>query len=93
MTKPRSLSLSKKISISTTLLVLILLTPSVSPACPMCADAITTPTAVGSDNIAAVQSRARGFFYSIVGMVSVPFVAISGVALAIRRDARQAQNL
>ena|SRR5947207_15254938 len=58
-------------------------------SCPMCSDAVTTSTASNSGG-ASIESRARGYYYSIVGMVSVPFLAVGGIAWALARDRRAA---
>ncbi|MGI8905242.1 MAG: hypothetical protein ACR2IE_01985 [Candidatus Sumerlaeaceae bacterium] len=56
-------------------------------SCPMCKDAVTSESASGTAG-ATIGTRARGYYYSIVGMVSMPFLVIGGVTWALMRERR-----
>ncbi|HYB53756.1 MAG TPA: hypothetical protein VEG84_07810 [Thermoanaerobaculia bacterium] len=58
-------------------LVLLVVLPAVLAACPLCKDALEDKT-TGVPN-----ELGRGFYYSILLMVSAPFVVLSGLLLRI----------
>ena len=63
------------------LLVVVLvaaLAPAVARACPLCKDAKSD-----SDYAGGTASLPRGFYYSILLMVSAPFAVIGGLGLRI----------
>ena len=55
-------------------------------ACPLCATALSSENAVGGGSLLA-----RGYFWSILTLMSVPFVLVGAVAaLIVRAYRRQA---
>jgi hypothetical protein len=59
----------------------LLLLPALLAACPLCKDALETdgvPNQVG-----------RGFYYSILLMLSAPFLLVGGLGLKIYRSRRR----
>jgi len=66
-------------------LVLVVL-PVVLSACPLCKDALEDQSKMG----AVPNELGRGFYYSILLMVSAPFLVVGGLILRIYRSrARQ----
>src|SRR5262249_48720600 len=72
------------------LLVLVLvaaIAPAVASACPLCKDAKSD-----SDYPGGTASLPKGFYYSILLMVSAPFVVVGGLALKIYLARRRGQS-
>jgi hypothetical protein len=64
-------------------LVLLAILPAVLSACPLCKDALEDPSS-GVPN-----QLGRGFYYSILLMVSAPFVVVGALFLKISRRRRR----
>jgi len=64
-------------------LAVLVLLPVVLSACPLCKDALEDKT-TGLTN-----ELGRGFYYSILLMVSAPFVVVGGLAFRIYRMRRR----
>jgi len=64
-------------------LAVLVLLPVVLSACPLCKDALEDKT-TGLTN-----ELGRGFYYSILLMVSAPFVVFGGLAFRIYRMRRR----
>lgn len=79
MTKPASHSLAAVL-----FAFLLVAAPWDAPACPMCRDALkATPNAAAS-----VQQK-RGYFFSILALVSMPFLVTGTLGWFIVRQSRQ----
>ena len=70
--------------IAALLLLIVVLLPAVLSACPLCKDA--TPDAEYPGGSA---SLGRGFYYSILLMIAVPWTAVGTVAFLIFRRRRR----
>lgn len=67
--------------------LLLVLLPVVLSACPLCKDNLEDQAKMGGG---APNELGRGFYYSILLMVSAPFLAIGVVAFRIYRARREA---
>ncbi len=65
--------------------LLLVLLPVVLSACPLCKDNLEDQAKMGG----TANELGRGFYYSILLMVSAPFLAIAVVAFLIYRTRRQ----
>jgi hypothetical protein len=63
-------------------LVVLVLLPVVLAACPLCKDAL-------EDKGAVPNQLGRGFYYSILLMVSAPFAVVGGLFFRIYRSRRR----
>ena len=70
--------------VAAVLLLVVLVLPAVLSACPLCKDA--TPDAEYPGGSA---SLGRGFYYSILLMIAVPWTAVGTVAFLIFRRRRR----
>jgi hypothetical protein len=77
------MSPSKKALIAAALLVLLL--PALAVACPLCKDALEDQAANGG----VPNELGRGFYYSILLMVSAPFAVVGGLFFRIYRSRRR----
>jgi len=64
--------------------LLLVLLPVVLSACPLCKDALEDQTKNGG----VPNELGRGFYYSILLMVSAPFLVMGGLVLKISRARR-----
>jgi len=64
------------------------LLPALAPACPLCKDAKSD-----TDYPGGTASLPKGFYYSILLMVSAPFLVVGGLALRIYLARRRLQDL
>jgi hypothetical protein len=65
-------------------LTIVLILPAVLSACPLCKDAVDN-TPGGSAGLG------RGFYWSILLMIAVPWTAVSTVAFLIWKKRRRAE--
>lgn len=81
------------------IVLILLLTATLSPACPMCSDALpqsesqaasTEAQDVATSNNAGA-GLATGFYYSIVLMLAVPFATMAGLVTMLYRHMRPPQ--
>jgi hypothetical protein len=70
------------------LVVLALLLPAVAAACPLCKDA-----KANTDYPGGSASLPKGFYYSILLMVSAPFLVMGGLVLKIHLARRRLRSL
>jgi hypothetical protein len=70
------------------LLVLAILAPAVAAACPLCKDA-----KANTDYPGGSASLPKGFYYSILLMVSAPFLVMGGLLLRIHLARRRLRSL
>ena len=75
--------MSPKARILIVVLAALVLLPVLLSACPLCKDALEDKT-TGLTN-----ELGRGFYYSILLMVSVPFLVVGGLAFRIYRMRRR----
>ena len=68
--------------------VLVVLLPVLASACPLCKDALEDQTKNGG----VPNELGRGFYYSILLMVSAPFAVVGGLFFQIRRNRRRARG-
>ncbi len=66
------------------LLVLAILAPAIAAACPLCKDA-----KANTDYPGGSASLPKGFYYSILLMVSAPFLVMGGLLLKIHLARRR----
>ncbi len=76
------------VRISAVILLAVLLLPAIAAACPLCKDAKSD-----TDYPGGTASLPKGFYYSILLMVSAPFVVMGGLLLRIRLSRRRARAL
>jgi hypothetical protein len=69
-------------------LLAAVLLPVLASACPLCKDAKSN-----TDYPGGAASLPKGFYYSILLMVSAPFVVVGGLALRIYLAHRRARGL
>lgn len=69
-------------------LVAALLLPVAASACPLCKDA-----KADTDYPGGTASLPKGFYYSILLMVSAPFLVVGGLAFRIYRSRRRTPSL
>ena len=77
------MAMSPKARIVIVVLVALVLLPVLLSACPLCKDALEDKT-TGLTN-----ELGRGFYYSILLMVSAPFLVVGGLAFRIYRMRRR----
>ncbi len=77
------MAMSPKARIVIVVLAALVLLPVLLSACPLCKDALEDKT-TGLTN-----ELGRGFYYSILLMVSAPFLVVGGLAFRIYRTRRQ----
>ena len=65
-------------------LIALLVLPAAASACPLCKEA-----KADTDYPGGTASLPRGFYYSILLMVSAPFAVVGGLALKIYRSRRR----
>ena len=70
------------------LVVLALLLPAIAAACPLCKDA-----KANTDYPGGSASLPKGFYYSILLMVSAPFLVMGGLLLRIHLARRRLRSL
>jgi hypothetical protein len=73
---------------ATIILTLILSVNASAWSCPMCKDAVNTQSAAVSTE-ANIAPQTRGYYYSIVAMVSMPFMLVGGITWGLVREQRQ----
>jgi len=66
--------------------VVLVLAAALASACPLCKDALEDQTKNGG----VPNELGRGFYYSILLMVSAPFAVVGGLFFQIRRNRRRA---
>ena len=69
-------------------LVALVLLPVVASACPLCKDALEDQAKSGG----VPNELGRGFYYSILLMVSAPFAVVGGLFFRIYRSRRRDQG-
>ena len=70
------------------LVMLALLLPAIAAACPLCKDA-----KANTDYPGGSASLPKGFYYSILLMVSAPFLVMGGLLLKIHLARRRLRSL
>jgi hypothetical protein len=68
------------------LVLAALLLPAIASACPLCKDA-------EADTPGGSAGLGRGFYYSILLMIAVPWTAVGTVAFLIFRKRRRPENV
>lgn len=85
----RLLTTAFRLAMALALLVVVIASASDALACPTCKDGL-------AENDAVSQANARGYFYSILFMMAMPFVIIttfgSAAYISIRRARGQNQS-
>ena len=74
--------------ISVALLIVLVALPAALSACPLCKDATSDADTPGGS-----ASLGRGFYYSILLMIAVPWTAVGTVAFLIVRRRRRDRAL
>ncbi len=77
--------MSSRAKVLVAAMVALALLPALASACPLCKDALEDKT-TGLTN-----ELGRGFYYSILLMVSAPFLVLGGLFLRISRMRRRAR--
>ncbi len=70
--------MSQAFRVAAVVLLMVALLPALASACPLCKDAKSD-----TDYLGGTASLPTGFYYSILLMVSAPFVVVGGLALRI----------
>ena len=70
------------------LVLLAILAPAIASACPLCKDA-----KANTDYPGGSASLPKGFYYSILLMVSAPFLVMGGLLLKIHLARRRLRSL
>ena len=76
--------MTRRLFASVFILLSLFAFPAVTPACPLCKDAISTPS--GDDE---VNNMPRAYNNSIYLMIGVPYLALGIVGFAIYRGVQQ----
>ena len=77
--------MSSRAKILVVAMVALVLLPALLSACPLCKDALEDKTT------GVANELGRGFYYSILLMVSAPFLVLGGLFLRIHRMRRRAR--
>jgi hypothetical protein len=77
--------MSSRAKVLVVAMVALALLPALLSACPLCKDALEDKTT------GVTNELGRGFYYSILLMVSAPFLVLSGLFLRIYRIRRRAR--
>ena len=78
--------MSRELRIVLALALAAALLPAIASACPLCKDAKSD-----TDYPGGAASLPKGFYYSILLMVSAPFAVAGGLVLKIRHARRRAR--
>jgi uncharacterized membrane protein len=70
--------MSRATRVALVILLAVVLLPALASACPLCKDAKSD-----ADYLGGTASLPKGFYYSILLMVSAPFFVVGGLALRI----------
>jgi len=76
--------MSTSIRIAAVVLLAVLVLPAIVSACPLCKEATSDAETPGGS-----ASLGRGFYYSILLMIAVPWTAVGTVAFLIYRRRRR----
>ena len=68
--------------------VVLVVAAALASACPLCKDALEDHAKNGE----VANELGRGFYYSILLMVSAPFAVVGGLFFQIRRNRRRARG-
>src|SRR5713226_535135 len=74
--------------IAAVILLAVVLLPAIAAACPLCKDAKSNTDYPGGS-----ASLPKGFYYSILLMVSAPFLVMGGLLLRIHLARRRLRSL
>jgi hypothetical protein len=80
--------MSLPVRVAVVVLLAVLLLPALVSACPLCKDAKSD-----TDYPGGAASLPKGFYYSILLMVSAPFIVVGAFALRIYRARRRSREL